>query len=124
MSRKPITHDMAAAYVYAITVDGVVRYVGKGRRYRLREHTRIARFLNSGREAGKRIRTNRFYNRLAAAIRSGADIGEIVFADGLSDEDAFQLEKERIASFPIGAIVECRRGRRRSYVSNRAGGMD
>lgn len=104
MARRRIRHDMASAYVYAITIDGLVRYIGKGRRYRVREHLRVANFLLSGRRAGKKIKANRFYNRLAAAMSAGSLVDELIFQDGLTDEGAFALERKLIAECPKGQL--------------------
>lgn len=104
MTRRQVQHDMSAAYVYAITVDGVVRYIGKGRRYRVREHFRIARLLLANRAAGKKIKIARFYNRLAKVMAEGAELDEIIIADRLGDEQAFQLERDEIAKIPGGQL--------------------
>lgn len=85
--------------MYAVTVDGVVRYIGKGRRYRVREHYRIARLLIAKRSVGKKIKANRFYNLLAQAINSGRHVDEVIVAEGLSDQDAFSLERDTIAQY-------------------------
>jgi hypothetical protein len=95
---------MDTAYVYAITVDDVVRYIGKGRRYRVREHYRIARLILRKRSAGKKIKSNRFYNRLAKAMASRQRVDEAILASGLSDADAFQLERRLIAGYPTGQL--------------------
>jgi hypothetical protein len=95
---------MTSAYVYGITVDEVLRYVGKGRRYRVREHYRIARLILRKRAVGKKIKSNRFYNRLAAAMSAGSRIDEVVYAQMLSDAEAFELERRLIAEAPVGQL--------------------
>jgi hypothetical protein len=97
MTKHPISHALSGAYVYAITVDGVVRYIGKGSGYRLREHLRIARLILNKRAVGKKIKVSRFYNRLAQAMGAKSIIDEIIFTDSLSDDAAFALEMQLIA---------------------------
>lgn len=85
------------AYVYAILVDGVVRYIGKGRNGRLRDHLWYARRLNDFRATGAKVRATHFYNRLAKALRDRCSIEERVLISGLSDAEAFKLERKEIA---------------------------
>jgi hypothetical protein len=63
-------------YVYAIYVDGVVYYIGKGSNGRIHFHAIEARRINSRRALGAntdRTATN-FYRKLAEAMRHGANI--------------------------------------------------
>lgn len=83
---------MNKAYVYALLVDGVVRYIGKGRDDRAREHVWVANSVNRRRQLGQKVRTTKFYNRLAKALLAGATVSVEFIADGLSDEDAFARE--------------------------------
>lgn len=85
-------------YVYNVMVDGVIRYIGKGRGARLSTHVIKAR-----RAAARRVRTDRLhprmYRNLVAAIRAGSKINERVIAFDLSDQEARRLESEIIGSF-------------------------
>ena len=84
----------SSAYVYAIVVDDVVRYVGKGRDKRLYIHVIEAR--RSAARCGARTSHlhPRVHRKLVEAIRAGSDIAEIVILDGLTDQTAFRLEYE------------------------------
>jgi len=85
------------AYVYAILVDGLCRYIGKGTNGRAWEHEKIARRLNESRSRGEKVKATRFYNRLAKALRDGASVEVRILRDGLTDDAAFLLEIEEIA---------------------------
>ncbi|WP_262027563.1 hypothetical protein [Microvirga sp. Mcv34] len=89
---------MSSAYVYAVLVDGIVRYIGKGTGRRVFDHARKARSLARRRAAGETVRSTLFYNKLAAAWRDGAEIEEVILRDRLSDQEAFKIEAEEIAS--------------------------
>jgi hypothetical protein len=94
-----LIHDkLVGAYVYAVKVDGVTCYIGKGRRYRVTEHLRYARQLNRRRAAGEKIQARPFYNWLAKADRDGRRITYEIIAFGLSDLDAYERERQEIAS--------------------------
>jgi hypothetical protein len=88
------------AYVYAIVVDDVIRYIGKGSGTRARQHMRIVRSIARRRAAGETVRASYFYNRLTKAWRAGADIVEIVIADDLTHEQAYAREIAEIAAYP------------------------
>jgi hypothetical protein len=104
MAARLIHKYFVDAYVYAIVVDGVVRYVGKGRRYRAVEHLRIANDLNARRANGEKIKARHFYNKLAKAIRSDSVVEVRVILSGLSDDDAYDREITEIASYPAGQL--------------------
>lgn len=95
----------AGAYVYHVTVTepgcvgGVVRYVGKGRNGRSQSHLKATRRLNERRARGERVRGNKFYNRLAKALREGCTVTDEIVIAGLTCEMAFYLERLHIASF-------------------------
>lgn len=95
---------MNKAYVYCVKVDGIVRYIGKGRNGRLRDHERVARSMNAKREKGRRVRGLRFHQRLAKAIRQGATVQAEVICEGLTDDEAYALEAEIIKSYPPGHL--------------------
>jgi len=89
---------MKQSYVYAVVVDGVIRYIGKGSGNRMQVHMQIVRSIVRRRAAGKAVRTSHFYNRLTRAWLEGAKISEIVLVDGLTDEQAFAMEISKIAA--------------------------
>jgi hypothetical protein len=85
-------------YVYALYVDGVVRYIGKGSNGRLHFHVIEARRINRRRARGantNRTATN-FYRKLAEAMRHGATITEEIVLDGLTNNEAYRIEKQKI----------------------------
>ena len=88
-----------SAYVYAILVGDVMRYVGKGRDKRLYIHVIEAR--RSAARCGTRTSHlhPRVHRKLVEAVRAGSDIAEIVILDGLTDQNAFRLEYEVIGNF-------------------------
>jgi hypothetical protein len=85
------------AYVYAVLVDGVRRYIGKGRGRRALMHMKEVRSITRRRAAGEIVRTTIFYNRLAKAWRNGAQIEIEIIVDGLSDREAFDREVAEIS---------------------------
>jgi hypothetical protein len=94
----------ACAYAYAISVDGVVRYIGKGKNDRVKQHLRKARNILRRREAGEKVRASIFYNRLAKGLRGGARIKEEIIEKGMTEAAALKREVEIIASFPAGQL--------------------
>ena len=92
------------AYVYAIVVDDVVRYIGKGRTYRVGQHMTMVRSIARRRAAGEFVSTTYFYNRLTKAWLAGAEIETIVIAEGMTDEDAFAREVAEIAAALQGQL--------------------
>lgn len=110
MANRLIHPRFIGAYVYAITVDGVVRYIGKGRRYRAIEHFRWAREINRRREAGEKVGALPMHNRLAKAMRNGAVLGYEIIAHGLSDEAAYRIEAEEVGKAPLGQLWNLKPG--------------
>ena len=100
MANHLLHPDFVGAYVYAIIVNGVVRYIGKGRRYRAIEHFRKARELNRRRAKGEKIKALPFHNKLAKAMRNGVSVKYKILAKNLSDDDAFEREVAEISSYP------------------------
>jgi hypothetical protein len=85
-------------YVYAIYVDGVLRYIGKGSNGRLYVRVIEARRINRRRAHGAktdRTSTN-FYRKLAEAMRGGATITEQITDPGLSELEAYKIERMKI----------------------------
>ncbi len=87
------------AYVYAIAVDGLVRYFGKGRGTRMYAHVRSAK--HSAARCGARTTHlhPRLHRKLVEAIRAGSNIVESVIMEGLSDCEAYRLESLLITEF-------------------------
>jgi hypothetical protein len=94
--RKTVSNNQF--YIYAIYVDGVVRYIGKGRNGRMHFHVIEARRINSRRARGANTdRTStKFYRKLAEAMRHGAIITEEIMLDGLTNQGAYRIEKHKI----------------------------
>ena len=91
--------ELKRAYVYAISVDSIVRYIGKGTGDRLKVHRIVAQELLTAREKGERPRAFRFYYHLAKAIKAGQNIEEsILFGSSLSDAEAYEIEIREIAA--------------------------
>jgi hypothetical protein len=95
---------MKKAYVYAIIVDGVIRYFGKGSGNRKLAHMRMVRSIARRRAAGETVRTSHFYNRLTKAWLEGAEIAEIILVEGLTNEEAYAREIAEIAAAPQGQL--------------------
>jgi hypothetical protein len=98
------------SYVYAIVVDGVLRYIGKGSSKRARVHMRMVRTIARRRAVGETVQTSPFYNRLTEAWLTGSDIQDITIADGLTNDEAFAREAAEIAAAPEGQLWNIWRG--------------
>ena len=85
-------------YVYAISVDGVIRYIGKGSNGRMHFHVIEAQRINRRRARGANtdVTSTTFYRKLAAALRRGATIRDAVLVNHLTEREAYRLEKEKI----------------------------
>jgi len=94
----------AKAYVYAILVDGVIRYIGKGTNDRIRKHFTEARSIIRRRGNGEIIKTSKFYNSLASAIVKGNVITSRILHSSITDNKAFELEKLEIAAVTKGQL--------------------
>lgn len=81
VKRKLSTESIFYVYAY-FDKDGVPRYIGKGKGYRIREH---------------RTKTPKY--RLAKAIASGEMFTSRKIAENLSEMEAFDLERRWIAKF-------------------------
>lgn len=95
---------MNKAYVYELVVDGIVRYIGKGTNGRLNVHLKIAKGINKRRARGEKVKTTKFYNKLAKEVLNKVIISSKIIIANLSDEEAFEQEVIAIASFPNGQL--------------------
>ena len=88
-----------SAYVYAVLVDGVVRYVGKGRNGRMYSH------LIEAKRSAARCAPNtsglypRMHRKLVEAVKAGSQVAESVIVSGLTDKAAYRLESRIIGEF-------------------------
>lgn len=98
MAKPSLAKNPLNDYVYEILVGGIVRYVGKGRGVRAKSHVAMAHGINRRREAGELVRTQKFYNRLAKALKLGQEVSIRIIAEGLTSPEAFALEIDTIAS--------------------------
>jgi hypothetical protein len=101
---------MSRCYVYAIKVDGIIRYIGKGTGNRSKRHVGHAFRIELERANGKRPKAGLFYNKLAKAARNGSVVEDEILVSGLSDEEAYALEIEWIAKFPAEQLWNFRSG--------------
>jgi hypothetical protein len=85
------------AYVYAILVNGVVRYIGKGNGGRIHDHLKVVRSLARRRAAGEVVRSTLFYNKLTRAWLDGSKIEHMILADSLTDDEAYAREAIEIS---------------------------
>jgi hypothetical protein len=79
------------SYVYAIHVDGVLRYIGKGTNGRMRAHMKEVRQRLTRKFKLKNI-WPLFQRKLTEAVMNRAVIEEIVLADNLTSKQAYKLE--------------------------------
>ena len=89
----------SAAYLYAIFVDGVVRYIGKGRNGRMYSHLIEAKRSAARCAADTSGLYPRMHRKLVDAVRAGSQITETVISSGLADRAAYQLEGRMIGEF-------------------------
>jgi len=92
------------AYVYAIVVDDIVRYVGKGTGKRLLRHVQKMHQILRARAAGEVVRATHLHNRMARAWRNGSILEVITLIDGLTDDEAFAKEIEIIATYSTSQL--------------------
>lgn len=103
MANRRIHRHLIGAYVYALTVDGVDRYIGKGRKYRVVDHlSRIKAYATgSPHYGGRHIPA---YIPLGAALSQGAVIDYRIILNSLSDDEAWLAERLLIQTYPDGQL--------------------
>jgi hypothetical protein len=79
------------SYVYAIHVDGVLRYIGKGTDDRMYAHMKEVRQRLTRKFKLKNV-SPLFQRKLTEAVIKGAVIEEIVLADNLTSKQAYKFE--------------------------------
>lgn len=104
MANSPLQHNSARYYVYEVVVDGTVRYIGKGSGKRAASHRAIAEGIVRRRAAGQIVKTQKFYNRLAKALKSGSIVQSRIVFEGLTSSQAFEQEVRAIAAAPFGQL--------------------
>lgn len=104
MATLPIQRNPSGAYVYEILVDGIVRYIGKGRGCRVFQQIAIARRMAAGRPLTAKVRRSRFYKLLAISFRDGCVASTNIVAEGLDDGEAFAIEVDMISKAPSGQL--------------------
>ena len=82
-------------YVYAIYVDGVLRYIGKGTNGRMYAHMKEVRQRLTRKFKLKNV-SPIFQQKLTEAVIKGAVVEEIVMADNLTSQQAYELEHRRM----------------------------
>ena len=87
------------SYIYAIIVDGVVRYIGKGRNGRMYTHLIEAKCTSARCPAETAHLFPRRHRKLVEAVRAGSQIIETVITSGLTDRAAYRLESRMIGEF-------------------------
>jgi hypothetical protein len=85
-------------YVYTISVDDVVRYIGKGKGLRLYSHMKEVRHRLNRNFKLRRI-GSRFQQNLTRAVISGAKLVEQVLVDNLTEKAAYKLEYEKLRAY-------------------------
>jgi hypothetical protein len=98
-SAQRVVPTMTGCYIYAIIVDGVVRYIGKGRNGRMYTHLIEARRTSARCPADTAHLSPRRHRKLVEAIRAGSQIIETVITSGLTDRAAYRLESRMIGEF-------------------------
>jgi len=107
------------AYVYAVLVDGVIRYFGKGsakggKLSRFHDHMRamrrMIRHAAEGLSPPSHDRHTELARNLAHEWLDGVIIAEHIIVDDLTDEEAFDREIVEIAARPKGQLWNISRG--------------
>jgi hypothetical protein len=87
------------SYIYAIVVDGVVRYIGKGRNGRMYAHLVEAKRTSARCPAKTAHLYPRVHRKLVEKVRAKSQIIETVIRSGLTDQAAYRLESRMIGEF-------------------------
>jgi hypothetical protein len=87
------------SYIYAIVVDGAVRYIGKGRNGRMYSHLIEAKRTSTRCPAETDHLYPRMHRKLVETVRAGSQIIETVITSGLTDRAAYRLESRMIGEF-------------------------
>jgi hypothetical protein len=83
------------SYIYAIHVDGVLRYIGKGTNGRMYDHMKEVRQRLTRKFKLKNV-WPLIQRKLTEAVMKGAVIEEIVLADNLTSKQAYKLEHRHL----------------------------
>jgi hypothetical protein len=89
----------SAAYVYAIIVDSVVRYIGKGRNGQMYTHLIEAKRTSARCPRDTTHLYPRIHRKLVEAVRTGSQIMETIITSDLTDRAAYRLESKMIGEF-------------------------
>ena len=92
--------ELRQCYVYEIRIDGVVRYIGKGRNGRIYSHLIDAKRTARRPDVKIHSLSPHFRKMLVSAVRRGFIIAENMVASNLTDGEAYKIEQEM-----IGGIV-------------------
>ena len=88
-------HVSGTCYVYHIIVDGVIRYIGKGKNGRVYAH-----LIDARRTANTPGIIGPFFRRqLVKAVKRGSVIQEKIIRTDLTDEEAYKFEHAMIGNF-------------------------
>jgi len=91
---------MSICYIYVYEIDGVVRYIGRGRGRRILHHLAAVQKRSLSRASGAALRPHRFYDRLENAIQSNAKIVGRMIHVGLTGDQAAAMEMQEIRKYP------------------------
>jgi hypothetical protein len=91
--------ELRQCYVYEIRIDGVVRYIGKGRNGRIYSHLIDAKRTASRPDVKIRNLSLHFRKMLVSAVRRGLIIAENMVAGNLADGEAYKIEQEMIGNY-------------------------
>lgn len=95
---------MSSCYIYVYEIDGIVRYIGRGRRNRIAHHSKAVRQRVEKKACGEVLRPHRFYDRLEEAFQNGAKIVARKIIEELTGDEAIVLEMQEIAKHPPGVL--------------------